>query len=117
MVIHATSSCPQKGVLSSFLWSITVGLFWLSWSVIVLIEYVVYADNVVITARGKFDVTISGIMNNTLKLDAYWCLESGLSVNPAKTSLAAFSRKRNLNLRDSFVNEKLICSTDVNFFK
>jgi hypothetical protein len=45
---------------------------------------------------GKFPNTVSGLMQWALLTIEIWCNEVGLSVNPNKTGLVAFTRKRKL---------------------
>jgi hypothetical protein len=55
-----------------------------------------YADDVGLLAVGKFPNTVSGLMQWALLTVQTWCNEVGLSVNPDKTGLVAFTRKRKL---------------------
>jgi hypothetical protein len=56
-------------------------------------------------AMGKFPNTVSGLMQWALSTVEIWCSEVGLSVNPDKTGLVAFTRKRKLrgSLNHSFL--------------
>jgi hypothetical protein len=54
-----------------------------------------YAD-ICLLAMGKFPNTVSGIMQMALGIVEKWCSGVGLSVNPDKTGLVAFTRKRKL---------------------
>ena len=47
-------------------------------------------------AVGKFPNTVSGLMEWALSTVEIWCNEVGLPVNPDKTGLIAFTRKRKL---------------------
>jgi hypothetical protein len=47
-------------------------------------------------AVGKFPNPVSGLMQWALSTVEIWCSEVGLSVNPDKTGLVAFTRKRKL---------------------
>ena len=49
-------------------------------------------------AVGKFPNTVSGLMQWALSTVEIWCNEFGLSVNPDKTVLFAFTRKRKLQV-------------------
>jgi hypothetical protein len=55
-----------------------------------------YADDISFLAVGKFPNTVSGLMQWALLTVETWCNEVGLSVNPDKTGLVAFTRKRKL---------------------
>jgi hypothetical protein len=58
--------------------------------------YADYADDVCLLAAEKFPNTISGLIKWTLHSVEMWCDEHGLSVNPDKTGLVAFTRRRKL---------------------
>jgi hypothetical protein len=47
-------------------------------------------------AVGKLPNTVSGLIQWALSTVEIWCKEIGLSVNPDKTGLVAFTRKRKL---------------------
>ena len=47
-------------------------------------------------AVGKFPNTVPGLMQRALLTVEIWCNEVGLSVNPDKTGLVSFTRKRKL---------------------
>jgi hypothetical protein len=55
-----------------------------------------YADDICLLAVGKFPNTVSGLVHWSLHVVEAWCDELGLSVNPDKTGLVAFIRRRKL---------------------
>jgi hypothetical protein len=55
-----------------------------------------YADDICFLAVGKFPNTVSGLILWAPHTVEAWCDEDGLSVNPDKTGLVAFTRKRKL---------------------
>jgi hypothetical protein len=55
-----------------------------------------YADDICLLAVGKFPNMVSGLMEWALHAVEGWCDEHGLSVNPDKTGLVAFTRRRKL---------------------
>jgi hypothetical protein len=57
-----------------------------------------YAVDLCVLAVGKFPNTVSGLMQWALSTVQTWCDEVGLSVNPDKTGLIAFTRKRKLQV-------------------
>jgi len=87
--------CPQGGVLSPILWCLVVNdlLTRLGGGGIFIQGY---ADDICLLAVGKFPNTVSGLMQWALSTVEVWCNEVGLSVNPDKTGLVAFTRKRKL---------------------
>jgi len=50
-----------------------------------------YANDIYLLAVGKFPNMVSGLMQETIES---WCNEIGLLVNPDKTELIVFTRKR-----------------------
>ena len=87
--------CPQGGVLSPLLWCLVVDdlLARVSGSGVFVQGY---TDDICLLTVGKFPNTVSGLMQWALSTIEIWCNEVGLSVNPNKTGLVAFTRKRKL---------------------
>jgi len=87
--------CTQGGVLSPLLWCLVVNdLITRLSGCGVFIQG--YADDICLLAVGKFPNTVSGLMQWALSTVEIWCNEVGLSVNPDKTGLVAFTRKKKL---------------------
>jgi len=55
-----------------------------------------YADDICLLVVGKFPDTVSGLIQWALHTVEVWCSWLGLSVNPDKIGLVAFTRKRKL---------------------
>ena len=96
--------CPQGGCLSPLLWSLVVD------DLLVRLtdkgyEICGYADDLVIIVRGKYDSTVCNRMQNALDITHEWCIEKGLSVNPQKTILVPFTRRRNTSLNTINMNK------------
>ncbi len=93
--LGTTRGCPQGGVLSPLLWSLVVDE---------LLELLTnngircqgYADDIVIMARGKFENTLCDIVQRGLSLAKGWCDTVGLSINPQKTTVIPFTKRRSL---------------------
>jgi hypothetical protein len=85
--------CPQGGVLSPLLWCLVVDdlITRLSGGGVFIQGY---ADDICLLTLGKFPNTVSGLMQWALSTVEIWCNKVGLSVNPDKTGLVAFTRKR-----------------------
>jgi RNA binding protein fox-1 len=68
-------------------------------------------------AVGKFPNTVSGIMQMALGIAENWCNGLGLSVNPDKTGIVAFTRKRKLEglFEHRIVGRKLQSSGSVKY--
>lgn len=95
MIVKAIKGCPQGGVLSPLLWNLVVDD---------LLEELNekgyyaqgYADDIVIAVQGPCESTISELMQNALNITQTWCYKEGLKINPSKTTLIPFTRKRKL---------------------
>jgi hypothetical protein len=74
-------------------------------------------DDICLLAVGKFPNTVSGIMQMALGIVEKWCSGVGLSVNPDKTGLVAFTRKRKLEgfFEPRFFGRNLQCSRSVKY--
>jgi len=87
--------CPQGGVLSPLLWCLVV-----SELLARLNEGGVYSqgyvNDICLLAVGKFPNTVSGLIQWALYTVETSCDELGLEVNPDKTELVAFTRRRKL---------------------
>ncbi len=53
-----------------------------------------YADNQAIVIRSKYLNTVADLMPESLRVVDSWCKTKGLSVNPEKTEVVLFTRKR-----------------------
>ena len=99
IAVDTTRGCPQGGVLSPLLWSILVDEL--------LVELTSkgitcqgYADDIVILALGRFESTLCDIIQRGINITSNWCEKVGLRLNPLKTCIVPFTRKRKLpNLR------------------
>ena len=61
------------------------------------VKIIAYADDVVILISGKHLPTITNLMESALKELSEWAKLNGLGVNPSKTELVLFTRKRKIN--------------------
>ena len=91
-----TRGCPQGGVLSPILWCLVVD------SLITKLNKgpyftVGYADDLVILTNGLFPSTASELIQGALKVVEGWCNSNHLSINPSKTTVVPFTRKRDLS--------------------
>jgi len=55
-----------------------------------------YADDIAILLSGEHGEALSSLMRSAFRLVENWCCEAGLTVNPHKTGLILFTRKRNV---------------------
>jgi len=93
--VAVSRGCPQGGVLLPFLWCLVVNelLTRLSGEGVYAQGY---ADDICLLAVGKFLNAVSGLIQWARGTVEAWCGKHGLLVNPDKTGLVAFMRKRKL---------------------
>ncbi|XP_055714430.1 uncharacterized protein LOC129808685 [Phlebotomus papatasi] len=104
---RVTQGCPQGGVLSPLMWSLVIDglLTELSENGI---RATGYADDLVIIIRGKHDKIISSCMQHALNIISKWCQNAGLKINPSKTTLVPFTRRRKVNLDNILLEGTII---------
>lgn len=85
--------CPQGGVLSPLLWNLNLDSL-LEELAAAKYSCIAYADDLVIIIRGKFTSTLCDLMQNALKIVEKWCRKQNLSVNPEKTKLLHFTKRK-----------------------
>jgi len=95
--VAVSRGCPQGGVLSPLLWCLVVDelLARLSGGGVYAQGHV---DDICLLAVEKFPNMVSGLIQWVLCAVEAWCGELGLSVNPDKTGLTAFTRRRNFQV-------------------
>jgi hypothetical protein len=76
-----------------------------------------YADNTAILINGKFPYTVSEVLQTTLCTVQKLCEKTGLSINPNKTVIIHFTRKRELKgLKEpSLFNKRIQLSSEVKY--
>jgi hypothetical protein len=93
--VSVTRGCPQGGVLSPLLWGLVVDDF--LWELNESGYYMVGdADDIAVLINGKFPHTVSEILQTALCTVQQWCERTKLSINPNKTVVIPFTRKRNI---------------------
>jgi hypothetical protein len=104
----AARGCPQGGVLSPLLWSLVVDD--LLWGLNNNGYYTVgYADDIAILINGKFPQTVSEVLQTALCTVQQWCERTKSSIDPNKTVVMPFTRKRNIKgLREPILFSKRI---------
>ena len=108
--------CEQGGVLSPLLWNLTLDS--LIRKLNSLHFYTVgYADDLVILVKGKHVNVLCDRLQEGLKIVENWCKDHSLSVNPKKTEMVLFTRKRKLgNYRlPKFCGTQLTLSKEVKY--
>jgi hypothetical protein len=92
--VAAAKGCLQGGVLSPLLWSLVMDD--LLWALNNSDYYTVgYADGIAILINGKFPQTVSEVLQTALRTVQQWCERTTLSINPNKTVVIPFTRRRN----------------------
>jgi hypothetical protein len=72
-----------------------------------------YADDIAILIQGKFPSTVSECLQMALYIVQRWCERTDLSINPDKTVIVPFTRKRTIkNLREPTPFNKTIQFSD-----
>jgi hypothetical protein len=56
-----------------------------------------YADDIAILINGKFTQTVSEVLQTALGTVQQWCERTKMSINPSKTVVIPFTRKRNIS--------------------
>jgi hypothetical protein len=74
-----------------------------------------YADDIAILINRKFPHTVSEVLQRALGTVQQWCERTKLSINPNKTVVIPFARKRNIKgLREPIFLGKRIQQCGVN---
>ena len=111
ITVTAIKGCPQGGVLSPLLWSLVVD-FLLNKLTRLGYDVIGYADDVVLIIRGKNDALLAGRLQAALNITMIWCTQEGLNVNPTKTVVVPFTRKRNVNITPPLLNGTRLSLSD-----
>ena len=85
----------QGGVLSPLLWNVVVN------KLLTELEekgcrVIAYADDIVITATGRFPDTVRDLVQGSLNDLTIWSEKCGLSINPQKTESIVFIKKQKI---------------------
>lgn len=87
--------CPPGGVLSPLLWNIVINELITKFNKH-LYYTIRYADDITILATGNFASVTFNTIQSALKIVERWCKEHTLTVNPDKTELVLFTKKRKI---------------------
>lgn len=108
--------CPQGGVLSPLLWNIVVD------SLLRRLNdngfhTTGYADDITILLTGRFETVLCNLMQEALKIIELWCNDQSLTINPSKTEMVLFTRKRKLGelKLPKLLNTRLALSSEVKY--
>lgn len=94
--LNVTKGTPQGGILSPILWCMVID------SLLVELNQAGvftqgYSDDVSSLTYGFSLSTVGDMMKNALKIVEEWCTARALRVNPMKTKVILFSRKKNVD--------------------
>ena len=89
----AGRGCPQGGVLSPLLWNLVVDELLKNMERNAAYAFA-YADDVTSMTMGKHLDIVTINMQKNLNLVERWCNETGLRVNPAKTTAVLFTKNQ-----------------------
>ena len=103
LVIRPKRGCPQGGVLPPLLWSLVVDDL-LRKLADLGFEVIGFADDICIIVRGKLGNLISSRMQSALNYTSKWCKKEGLEINPSKTVILPFTRRRTGSLPKLILN-------------
>lgn len=113
--VKAVKGCPQGGVLSPLLWSLVVDEL-LTNLESQGFEIIGFADDIVIIVRGKYDSVITNRMQRALDYTIQWCITEGLDINPQKTHIIPFTKRRKLIISGLHMKGTLMTlSTEVKY--
>ena len=89
----STRGCPQGGVLSPLLWNLVADGLLKKLNEEGIPTYG-FADDYLLLIKGICVSTLFDIMQQALRSVERWCSQVGLSVNPLKTNIVLFTKKR-----------------------
>ncbi len=90
---RVVKGCPYGGVSSPLLWCMVVDSLLLKLNVLGYTTQA-YVDNLAIVIQSKHLNTVADLMQGKLRVVDSWCETKGLYVNPEKTEVLLFTRKR-----------------------
>lgn len=114
--VLARKGCPQGSVLSPLLWLMVVDeLITMLTDQGLVVQG--YADDLVILICGRFINTLCSRMQEVMGQVEDWCTSTELSVNPDKTQLVLFTKKRKIEgfFNPTLFNKSLIRSHEVKY--
>jgi len=95
VTIQVARGCPQGGVLSPILWNLVMDDLLTTLKAKVPSLFIqAFADDLVIAQQGIDPGTIVERVCQGLKHTGNWCTGSGLELNPNKTEVIVFNRRR-----------------------
>ena len=76
-----------------------------------------FADDIAILISGPYEEVLGQLMQRIFRVVGKWCRESGLSVNPDKTGLILFTKKRVISAfsRPKLFGKQLVMTNKVKY--
>jgi ribonuclease HI len=99
ILIRPTKGTPQGGCLSTLLWSLVVDSLLCELNRLGGVLAVGYADDIFIHVTGKFETTVSEVMQGALTTAENWCKLSGLAINPNKAIVMPVTNRYKYKLK------------------
>lgn len=96
VTVKATRGTPQGGVLSPTLWILVMNSLLQNLHTKGF-KATAYADDLVVTCRGKYLSTLSERTQSAMRVVETWCSNVGLTVNPEKSDVMIFTKNRKLD--------------------
>lgn len=95
IAVSVSKGCPQGGVLPPLLWCLVIN------ELISILndkgfQTEGFSDDLASLLRGKYVNVLCDLLQTILNIVSKWCDENELSINPAKTQMILFTRKRKI---------------------
>jgi hypothetical protein len=90
---RVVGGCPQRGVLSPFLWNLVVDRLLATTNDLGFSTFG-YVDDIIIIVWGRFAHTVREIMQDALNVVVKWAVKEGLNISPHKTAIFPFTNRR-----------------------
>lgn len=91
--LGVTRGCPQGGILSPILWCMVIDSLLVKLNDSGMFTQG-YSDDVASLISGDCISTVGDLMRTALKIIEKWCIENKLTMNPIKTKMILFSKRR-----------------------
>jgi len=99
VLIRPTKGTPQGGCLSTNLWSLVVDSLLCELNRLGGVLAIGYADDILVYVTGKFDATVSDVMQRALRTAENWCKSNGLAINPGKATVMPVTNRYKFKLK------------------
>lgn len=95
IAVTVSEGCPQGGVVPPLLWCLVIN------ELLILLndrgfQTEGFSDDLATLLRGKFVNVLCDLLQTVLNIVSKWCDDNELTVNPGKTKMILFSRRRKI---------------------